>query len=298
VGTNSNTYIDNAPVNGDIVTCLLTCSESCLLINKTSAALVYHCDACGNSGQAINTIISSPPGMVPEKPALGYGGNLYYSSVSLHQVYKFTPAGTIVVIAGTGAAGYSGDGGPATSAQLNFPGPVVTASDGTVYFTDQNSTVLRKINPATGVITTIANTAGAGGEGSLLGSIHFQSIKSLAIDNANNLYIADEFFFNVKKANMTTGVTNTIAGIPGFAGYGFAGDGGPATSAKMTAVQSVAVDNSGNIYIADRDNGRVRKVNAAGIISTYAGNGIAAELGDGGPAISSLIPVDHRCICR
>jgi gliding motility-associated-like protein len=282
-GTNSNTFTDNSPVQGDMYTCTLFSNAGCLDTRTISRILTYNCTECDPFTRPINTIINV---QTPRCANIGYGGNLYYSTGSNgNQIKMLTPAGTTVTIAGTGAVGNSGDGGPATAAQLNNPRTVVAGNDGTIYFIDQFDRAIRKINPATGIITTIATTGGAGGEGSPLNTARLLNIADITLDNAGNLYIADMQLFCVKKVNVATNITNTVAGQSGL--FGATGDGGPATLARLASPSGVAVDNAGNLYISDYVNRNVRKVNTAGIISTYAGKGPTGSTGDGGLAVDA-----------
>jgi len=194
--------------------------------------------------------------------------------------------GIITTFAGTGTRGFSGDGGPAVNAQLSgsFGGSLTVAADnaGNVYIVDGGNNRIRKVNTA-GIITTVAGGGTAVGTGDGGPATSAQVFPSgVTTDSAGNIYIAQGA--SIRKVN-TAGILSTVAGgiLPGFAG-----DGGPATSAQMLAT-GVAVDSAGNIFIADTINQRIRKVNTAGIISTYAGNGTQGFSGDGGPATSAAL---------
>ena len=195
--------------------------------------------------------------------------------------------GIITTIAGNGIAGYSGDGGLATNAELNNPYGVAVDSNGNIYIADTNNNRIRKVNSTTGIITTIAGngTAGYSGDGGLATNAELYYPYGVAVDSNGNIYIADTYNNRIRKVNSTTGIITTIAGN-GTAGY--SGDGGPATNAQLNYPYGVAVDSSGNIYIADTDNNRIRKVNSTtGIITTIAGNGNPGYSGDGGPATNA-----------
>ena len=202
--------------------------------------------------------------------------------------------GVITTIAGTGDEGYSGDGGPATSAQLLCPSDVAIDGPGNVYIADQNNSRIRKVDVSTGVITTIAGTGtyGYSGDGGPATSAQLYSPSGVAIDGSGNLYITDVQNNCIRKVDASTGVITTVAGT-GTAGY--SGDGGHATSAQFYDPEGIAVDGSGNLYIADRVNHRIRRVDVTtGIITTVAGTGSRGYSGDGGPATSAQLyfPID------
>ena len=180
-------------------------------------------------------------------------------------------------VAGNGTTGFSGDGGPATSAALSDPLGLAADGAGNVYIVDIGNHRVRKVNAA-GIIGTVAGngtpgTAGDGGQ-----AINAQlfavlstaaTIQGMAVDTAGNLYIADSFNHRVRKVT-PAGIISTFAGGGLFS---ILGDGGPAASAGIAAPTSVALDGAGNVYIADSLGGRIRKVDTAGIITTVAGNG-------------------------
>ena len=232
----------------------------------------------GDGGQAASAQLNYPQGL-----ALDNNGNLYISDMGNRVIRKVNSSGVISTIAGTpGTFGYSGDGGPATSAQLGAPSGITVDANGNIYFADLGKHVIRMINTS-GIITTVAgtgNTSGYSGDGGLATAAKLYSPNDVCIDAQGNLYIADRDNHCIRKVN-TSGIISTVAGIGGSLNYGFTGDGGLATSAKLNKPQSVSLDNSGNLYISDYTNNRIRKVNASGIISTIAGNGQSSVLGDG-----------------
>ncbi len=191
------------------------------------------------------------------------------------------PTPTISTFAGNGTSGYSGDGGLAPSARLNKPAAVAADGSRNVYIIDNNNNVVRKVD-ASGVITTFAGSGSGGfsGDGSAATIARFNGISGIATDAAGNVYIADAGNRRIRKVN-TAGIISTVAGN-GTVGIG--GNGGPATNATLSLPSQIAVDAAGNLYIADANGDVVRKVNAAGIISTIAGTGASAYSGDGGPA--------------
>ena len=203
--------------------------------------------------------------------------------------------GTITTSAGNGSFTSSGDGGPATSASIGFPAGVAVDSAGNIYLADALNNRVRKVG-TTGVITTVAGTGfplsgGDGGPATSAG-IAFCGVaphQGVAVDSLGNLYIADCIGNRIRKVN-TAGIISTVAGSGNAGGVAvFSGDGGPATSATLGVPYGVAVDAQGNIFIADTGNGRIRKVNTAGIISTVAGSGNGSAAGDGGPATSAKL---------
>ncbi len=215
-------------------------------------------------------------------------GNLYIADMYNNRVRMVNAStGVISTVAGNGTQGYSGDGGAATSAELNWPSAVVLDSSGNLYIADSNNNRIRVVNASTGVISTVAGngTQGYSGDGGAATSAEFNTPDGLALDSGGNIYIADLFNDCIRMVNASTGVISTVAGN-GTPGY--SGDGGLATSAEINYPQGVAVDSSGNIYIADYYNDVIRKVTAStGVISTVAGNGTVGFSGDGGAATSA-----------
>lgn len=213
--------------------------------------------------------------------------NMFYLATIpfLHLFVAPAPAQTNVIstVAGSGILGFSGDGGPATSAELDWPEGVAVDSAGNIFIADTNNARIRKVTPA-GVITTVAGngTAGSSGDGGPAGSAELFAPDGVTVDGAGNLFIADSPS-RVRKIT-PAGVISTVAGngTPGFGG-----DGGPATSSEIYGPMGLAVDGAGNLFIADINNDRIRKVTAAGTISTVAGNGSVGFSGDGGPATSA-----------
>jgi sugar lactone lactonase YvrE len=197
----------------------------------------------------------------------------------------FVPA-TIGTAAGT-TAGYSGDGGAASSAQFSGPYGAAVDDAGNGYIADTGNNVIRRVDSQTGDVTTVAGSGamGYGGDGSLATSALLSSPTDVAVDPTGSLYIADSGNNVIRKVDASKGVISTYAGT-GTAGY--SGDGSAATNAQLSSPSSVAVDGSGNLYIADKGNNVVRKVNAqTGVITTLAGTGTAGYMGDGAAATSA-----------
>jgi len=210
--------------------------------------------------------------VLPEAIAFDKLGNYYIAEADGNRVRKATPT-TITTIAGTGISGYSGDGGPGISAQLNYPYGVAVDSSGNVYISDNFNGVIRKVDTS-GTITTFATDP------------NFISLNSMAIDATNNLYVTDDVACVVWKVTPSATVS-MVAGTLNSCGY--TGDNIFAVNAQLNTPFGVAVDTHGNIYIADSSNNRIRKVNAAGIITTIVGDGNCGFSGDGGLGTSAEV---------
>ena len=271
------------------------------------------CCYSGDGGPARTAMLNLAPwggGM-----AVDAAGNLYIADAANQRVRKISPSGTITTVAGSGISnGYSGDGGPAISAQLNYPSGVAVDSAGDLYIADTGNQRIRKVSPF-GVITTVVQTGaralavdrtdnlyyfadGAGvrrvspsGIITTVTSASFNVPYAVAVDSAGNLYVAeigtvaDAPNYRVRKVSPDGSIT-VVAG-DGTAGY--SGDGGPAASAQLNGPVGLAVDTADNLYIADSFSGRIRMVSPSGIITTVAGNGAPGYSGDGGPATDAQL---------
>ena len=219
----------------------------------------------GDNGPATAATLDTPAGV-----AIDANGNIFIADSHNHRIRKVS-AGTITTIAGTGVAGYSGDGAAATLAQLALPSGVAVDSSGNVYIADTNNQRIREI---TG--TTINTIAGDGeelfsGDGAAATTAVLDSPTGVAVDKAGNVYIADRHNHRVRMISGTTISTIAGSGAASLSG-GFSGDGATATNALLSKPSGVSVDAAGNIYIADTDNQRIRQL-GGGAIGTIAGSG-------------------------
>jgi sugar lactone lactonase YvrE len=234
----------------------------------------------GNGGAAVNAQL----GMV-KAVAVDPSGNVYLSDDSNAVVRKISPAGIITNFAGNGTPGYTGDHGPATTAEMNEPWGIAIDASGDVYISDYQANAVRMVNPA-GIISTVAGngTGGGTGDSGPATSAELLCPAGLWVDPSGTLLIADEGNSKIRQVN-PAGVISTVAGN---GTVGSTGDGGPATSAELNAPYGVAVDSSGNVYIGDYNAAAVRMVTkSTGKISTVAGTGVQGNTGDNGPATSA-----------
>ncbi len=200
-------------------------------------------------------------------------GNVYFADKGCHCVRKVLgTTGIITTIAGDGYSGFSGDGGDATLARLNSPITVAVDANGNVFIADRNNHRIRRVDAATGNISTFAGKNGSGfsGDNGLATNALLSSPVGIDVDSNGDVYIADRKNSRIRKVTVADGIINTVAGN---GAIGFSGDGGLATLAALREARHVEVDANGNIYIADMDNQRIRKVDAMGNISTIAGSG-------------------------
>jgi sugar lactone lactonase YvrE len=226
----------------------------------------------------------------PTDVALDAEGNMYISDTGDYcsgpggdTVRKVDPHGTITTVAGTGESGFSGDGGPATKARLDFPSAVAVDREGNLYIADGSNYRIRKVDKD-GIITTFAGTGEArhSGDGGPATSAQLREPACMVFDAQGNLYLAD--YTSVRKID-PSGTITTVAGTGRF---GFSGDDGPATEAKLTA-SDIALDGKGNMYISDTEHNRIRMVDRDGIIHTVVGTGKEGYSGDGGPATKAAL---------
>lgn len=226
--------------------------------------------------------------------AVDASGNVFFSDYGNNIIRKISTSGTITTIGGIPGSipSYGGDGGPATAANLGNAWGVAVDAAGNVLVADALNHRVRKINTTTGIISTIAGMgfvgfAGDGGAATAA-ACRLNEPTGVAVDGAGNIYIADNANNRVRKIN-TAGIISTIAGVG--LPYGYAGDGGPATVARLYYPKAIAADNPGNVYICDWNNSVIRKINTSGTITTLAGTGVSGYSGDGSAAISAQL--DH-----
>jgi uncharacterized protein (TIGR03437 family) len=231
-------------------------------------ATIAGSDSLGDGGPATAAQIGAIQGI-----AVDLFGNVYLSDTDHQRVRKIDTAGTITTIAGTGVAGYSGDGGPAAAAEINLPYGLAVDLAGDVYVADLGNNRVRKISPL-GVISTVAGTgvAGSAGDGGLAVNAQLDAPRNLLVDGLGNLYISEFSGHRVRK--LAAGGITTLAGT-GVAG--FRGDGGLAMTAELAYPAGLAMDAIGALYVADSGNQRVRKI-FNGVIGTVLGGGSATAL--------------------
>jgi sugar lactone lactonase YvrE len=235
----------------------------------------------GDGGPAVSAQLDYAEGVAVEA-----NGTLYIADRINHVIRKVTPDGTISTAAGNGTGGYSGDGGPATSALLLYPSGVALDAAGDLYIADSGNAAVRKVLPD-GTISTLAGNhpLSFSGDGGPANGAQLNAPFGVAVDAAGNFYVADTADNAIRKVT-PNGTISTVAGT-GVEGY--SGDGGQATNARLNQPWAVALDAEGSIYISDSGNYRVRKVAPGGTISTVAGTGVQGSSGDGGPATNAQL---------
>jgi sugar lactone lactonase YvrE len=261
---------------------------------------IWECIARYGAAIALVTALScsggaqtpATPLVLPSAIAFDAQGNLFIAETGNHVVRKFSSAGVIAVVAGSGVQGFSGDNGPAGAAELDSPAGLVLDAAGNLYIADSHNHRVRRVDVSTATITTIAGMGAPGysGDNGLATAAKLDLPTALALDSAGNLFIADTGNHRVRRIAANTAIVTTVAGNGVEA---FAGDNGLATAASIDSPNGLALDSAGDLYIADTHNGRVREVNAAtGVIMTVAGAGFAGGNvqmfgGDGGAATAA-----------
>ncbi len=242
----------------------------------------------GNDSAATLAAMFRPTGIVTDA-----AGNIYFTDNGNYAVRKISLAGIITTVAGTGVSGYSGDGGPATAAQLTAPEGLGIDAFGNLYVPDGGAHCIRKVS-VSGIITTIVGTGAPGysGDGGAATAAQLNKPVDVAVDSAGNIYCTDQNNNVIRKIDRT-GVITTIAGT-GVMGYW--GDNGPATAALLNRPAGVFADDSGRIYFADFFNNSVRKIDAGGTITTVAGVGVGGYAGDGGAATAARLRLPNKLI--
>ena len=267
-------------------------------VNLTSGIITTYAGTPGSAGFPTNNVPATSTTLNgPIALAVDAGGNLFIADQNADVVCRVDATSkNITIVAGTGALGFSGDGGPATSATLQVPEGVAVDSAGNLYIADSENARIREVfsptNPNTpNQITTIVGngTFGFNGDGAAT-SIELTNPFGLFVDPpSGNLWIADFWSDRVRMYNATTKVVSTVVGS------GAVGDGGPATSASLYYPRNPALDTGGDLYLVDAQNNRVREISAADqTISTVVGTGIpcarpALPCGDGGPAAEASL---------
>ena len=235
----------------------------------------------GDGGPATNASLYNPFGVVVDA-----AGSLIFSDYVNNRVRKVDTNGIITTIVGNGGSGFSGDGGPATNANLKLPAGIALDRYGNLLIADQGNYRVRMVS-TNGLITTVAGNGNQGysGDGGPATNSGLNLPCGLATDDAGNLFIADQVDNRIRKVD-TNGIITTIAGNGINA---FAGDGGPASNASLNEPAGVLLTAAGKLFIADTHNNRIRMVDTNGVITTIAGNGTGAFAGDGGPATNASL---------
>ena len=239
----------------------------------------------GDNIAATSAFLGGPSGIV-----LDAFGNVYIADAGTDRIRKVTTAtGIITTVAGTGVYGYNGDNISATSATLGHPSGVALDALGNLYIADQSNDRIRKVTAATGLISTVAGTGtpGYNGDNIAATSAALSAPLSVAFDSSGNLYVVEQLNHRVRKVAATTGVITTVAGS---VSSNSSGDGAAALNARLNSPQDVTVDSTGNLYVADQDNHRIRKVMiGTGVITTVAGTGAQGYNGDDIAATSATL---------
>jgi sugar lactone lactonase YvrE len=231
----------------------------------------------GDGGPALSAGLICPDGL-----AFDGHGDLFVSDAMNNRVRMIDPTGTITTVVGDGSIGFAGDGGPAVDASLATP-TCLAYHDDALYVCDRGNGAVRKVD-GNGIITTVAGTGtpGFSGDGGPATAARLHSPEGLAWDAEGNLYISDNHNNRIRRVD-TSGTITTYAGVGG-KDYGYSGDGGPATQARIADPNGLAFDAAGNLYIAAYDDRAVRMVTPSGVITTVAGTGRLGSSGDGGAA--------------
>jgi uncharacterized protein (TIGR03437 family) len=235
----------------------------------------YHLEAVagsggwGDHGPAIRAEIGAIQGL-----AMDRSGNLYLSDTDHHRICKVDPSGMIATVAGTGEAGFSGDGGPAFAARLNLPYGIAVDAAGVLYIADLGNQRVRRVTPD-GTITTVAGTGepSSTGDGGPATQAALHTPRNVTVDVSGNLYIAEFEGHRIRRV-APNGIISTFAGS---GASGFGGDGGLAVNAQLSYPAGLAFDAGGRLYIADSQNNRIRRV-ANGVITTVLGSTPATAL--------------------
>lgn len=237
----------------------------------------------GDGGQARSAQFHEPRAVAADG-----AGNFYVADTFNHRIRRVNPEGVITTVLGTGVAGFSGDGGPGTQAQIYWPHSVAVDPTGSaVFVADTANHRIRRLDLATGTVSTVAGSgqAGFGGDGGPATAALLRGPKAVLAGLGGEIFIADTANDRVRRVDPS----GTITTVAGTGAAGFSGDGGPATSAQLYAPRALALDPAGNLHVADDNNDRIRKIDGAGVITTVAGAGTTGYEGDGGPATAALL---------
>ncbi len=270
-----------------------TCGNAVKRLSRSTGIVtrIAGSDTYGNSGDggpAINALFQFTKSVRMDKQ-----GNLFIAEYAGHRVRKINIAtGIITTVAGNGSAGYSGDGGSAVNASVNTPSDLAIDDAGNIFIADYYNSRIRKVDAATGIISTIAGTgvASYSGDGGAATNAGIPYPNSICVDKQGNLYVSESLSSNscrIRKVNAGTGIISTIAGNNA---YAHSGDGGLAVNASLFDPSGVMVDASGNVYISQYDDSRIRKIDVAtGVINTIAGTGVNGFSGDNGLAVNATL---------
>ena len=229
--------------------------------------------------------------LLPTSVAYDAAGNLYFADTNRHEVYESTVGGVLTVVAGDGVQGFRGDGGAATSAELNGPQGVAVGADGSLYIADTGNERIRVVR--SGVMSTFAGNgdAGFGGDGGAATSAMFRGPNAVAIDATGAVLVSDAG--NERVRRISGGLISTVVGN---GAQGFSGDGGQAVAAQIDTPMGLAVGPDGRVFVADSHNDRIRVVGMDGRIGTYAGSGVRGLAGDGGPATAAELSLPRGLV--
>jgi len=235
----------------------------------------------GDGGPATAAALNGPLSI-----ALDSTGNLYIADTGNNRIRRVDRKGIITTVAGTGEAGFSGDGGPATAAKLDGPDSVAFDEAGNLYIDDNHTNRIRRVDRS-GIITTVAGTGepGFSGDGGPATAATFSEVEDISFDANGDLLIADTSNNRIRRVDQE-GIVMTVAGT---GKTGHAGDGGPATAATFYDPVSVVADADGNLYVSDHHNDRIRRIDHSGTITAFAGTGVRGFSGDGDPATSARL---------
>jgi sugar lactone lactonase YvrE len=243
----------------------------------------------GDNGPAGSAALNAPRDI-----AVDNAGSTYIADSLNNRVRKIDGAtGTVTPVAGTGAAGFSGDDGSATAAALNAPRGVALDASGNVLIADTVNNRIRKVSVTTGIIATLAGNGQEGslGDGDPATAANLRSPGGIAIGTGGNLFIADTANHRIRKVSGSSGIITTLAGL-GVAGF-LGDDPQPAAATALSSPQIVATDSTGNVFVADTSNHRIRKIDLSGVITTAAGSGpsdrVGGFAGDNGPATAARL---------